>query len=99
MEVMLVTASVVHSMLSDLSPDFVICHQYDEMGDPELASRIGNFIAPNEYVANLVSNSLVKSAERHTAYNESLPFYGADHVAKRLQNILDAVDSTYCQRD
>lgn len=99
MRVLFVTASVVRSMLAEPSPDFVFCHRYDELGDPESASRIGDFIAPNKYVAGMVSDSFVKSAEARKGLNESLPFYGAEHLAAHLQNILDGIDSMHCQRD
>lgn len=96
MRVLFVDISVVHSMLNELSPRFVICHRYDEIGNLEQTSRIGDFIAPNRQIADLVSKSLVKSAQPHTASNESLPFKNTEDVAARLQIKLDAIESTYC---
>lgn len=96
MRILFTDMATMHSMLTELSPSFVICHRYNEMGDPERATEMGDFIAPNKYLASMISDALVKSVHKRAVVNESLPFEGAERMAARFQHKLDTIDSMYC---
>lgn len=99
MKILFTDAAVIHSMLTELSPSFVICHYYDDIGDPDLASRIGDFVAPNTLSAKMVAESLVQSAVPRAGRNETYPYKDTEKVATRLQNKLDVLEWTFCSRN
>ncbi|CAM9808577.1 unnamed protein product, partial [Ectocarpus fasciculatus] len=44
---------VVHSLLGELDPAFVICHDWDLLGDPDQAKNVSAFISPTDEMASL----------------------------------------------
>ncbi|CAN0296464.1 unnamed protein product [Scytosiphon promiscuus] len=97
LKILFTDMSVVHSSLGELDPAFVVCHDYDALGDPSQASRIANFISPNEEMAQLIESSLMDSAhEGHHDANSGLPFEGASVIVDRMQRKLDSFERTYC---
>lgn len=99
MRVLFTGLGVMHSLLAEISPSFVVCNRYDEIGVPESAARIADFIAPSASVAKMVAKSMAERAHPHENSTESLPYQDAAYVEMRLQLKLDVIDSTYCRRD
>lgn len=87
---------LVHSLLGELDPAFVICHDWDLLGDPEQAKNISAFISPTDEMASLFERSLVDSAIIHSSVNDDLPEDGSDGLVARLQKKLDAFERLYC---
>ncbi|CAM9917607.1 unnamed protein product [Ectocarpus sp. 12 AP-2014] len=87
---------LVHSFLEELDPAFVICHDWDLLGDPEQAKDVSAFISPTEEMASLFERSLIDSARFHTSFNEDLPEDGSDVLVARLQKKLDTFERLYC---
>ncbi|CAN0205727.1 unnamed protein product [Scytosiphon promiscuus] len=97
LKILFTDMSVVHSSLGELDPAFVVCHDYEALGDPSQASRIANFISPNDDMAQLIESSLMETAqEGHHDGSSSLPFEGAGVIVDRMQRKLDSFESTYC---
>lgn len=93
--------AVLQSFLGEISPGFVVCHDWDSLGDREQASEIAGFVAPNDEIAGLVESSLVDTATEHTISEEGididdLTFFGADKLVARLQRKLDSFEGLYC---
>lgn len=87
---------LLHSFLGELDPAFVICHDWDLLGDPEQAKKVAAFISPTDEMASLFERSLVDSPETHTSVSDDLPEDGSDVLVARLQNKLDAFEHLYC---
>ena len=97
MQVLLTDIAVVHSFIEELDPGFVVCHDFERMGDVEQSAAISDFLAPNEVMADLLSSSFVNVGGAWRApSNESLPYEGADAVATRLQRKFDTFESRIC---
>lgn len=92
--------AVIQSLLSELPPGTIICHDWDRLGDEDQASDIAAFISPNEDVARLVKSTLVDSVAPNRVHNDengdSLLFGGADALISRLQTKLDTFQDRYC---
>lgn len=88
--------AVVHSFLGELDPAFVVCHDWNQLGNEEQARQIAAFVAPNDDVADMVHNSLVKSVRYRDAADDILPFDKKDEISNRLQQKLDAFEMHYC---
>jgi len=105
--VLFTDAAVVHSFLGELDPSFIVCHDFDRMGNATQAARIAQVLAPNGEVADPLGRAFVdaarprgssagedgKSAAREP---EKLPFPNEEVVAARLQQKLDAFENVYC---
>lgn len=96
MRVLFTDIAVLHSFLLELSPGHVICHDWDVLGDEEQATRIADFISPNEFVAGCVKSSLMRTARHRPANVIPLPFDGGDAIVARLQRKLDAFEEVLC---
>lgn len=103
MRVLFTDIAVLQSFLGELSPDFVVCHDWDFLGDREQASKIAVFIAPNSEIASRVEYSLVDTAKvpsvvdgKNAGGEDELPFIGADVFVSRLQKKLDSFEAQYC---
>eukprot|EP00752_Nemacystus_decipiens_P015643 g13960.t1 len=92
--------AVLQSFLSELPPEYIVCHDWDRLGDGDQASRIARFVSPNQEIAGLVESSLMDTVSKNrvqkSAREFSLPFEGADVLASRLQMKLDAFEARYC---
>ncbi|CAM9871547.1 unnamed protein product [Scytosiphon promiscuus] len=97
LKVLFADMGVMHSLLSELDPAFVVCHDYSALGNPDQAKEIATFIAPNEDMAQQITTSLVATAqEKHAAGSSSLPLEGAEVIVDRMQRKLDAFEGIYC---
>lgn len=96
MQILLTDVGVLHSLLTELGPGFVVCHDYDLFGDPGQSAAIAEFVAPNADVAAMLNNSFVAVAGVRSPSTESLPFEGASVISSRLQRQLDAFESQLC---
>lgn len=85
----------MHSFLGEIDPAFVICHDWDYLGNADQAKAISEFIAPTPEVALRLEQTFVESATIRQLEAEDLPF-GAAEVAARLQKKLDAIESEFC---
>lgn len=96
MQIMLTDIAVMHSFLAELDPAFVICQDFERIGEVEQSTAIANFLAPNAHIAGPLKTSLIEMAKRRGASNETLPYAGADLVAARLQRKFDVFESDLC---
>lgn len=93
--------AVLQSFLAEVDPEFVVCHDWDSLGDEKQASKIAAFVAPNDDVADMLSTALVDTVrsvphEESTTGIDALPFDGADSLVSRLQDKLDSFEALYC---
>ncbi|CAM9560589.1 unnamed protein product [Ectocarpus sp. 13 AM-2016] len=95
MRVLFTDIAVLQSFLSEIGPDFIMCHVWDRLGGKEQASRIANFISPNDEIAGLVESSLLQTA-RNSSSAEALPFKDSHPLVSRLQRKLEAFEPLYC---
>lgn len=96
MNVLFTDIAVVHSFLKELGPGFVVCHDYDRVGNADQAAAIADVLGPNSHVAALLKESFVQVAAVHAPSNVSLLYEGADVVATRFQRKMDAFESHIC---
>lgn len=96
MQVLFTNIAVMHALLAELESAFVVCHDFDLLGDAEQAFEIAKFVSPNADVARVVAAALVDHASPHHKSNETLPFPGGDMLEQRFQRAFDAFESTYC---
>lgn len=96
MRTLFTEAGVMHSLLAEVAPEFVVCHDYAKLGDVEQAASIAEFVSPSAEVAAMFRRSLTESARSPSAAAESLPHNGKDEVASRLQQKLDVLESRFC---
>ena len=96
MQIMLTDTAVMHSFLAELDPAFVVCHDFDRIGDVDQASRVADHLAPNADVAQLLKASFVEMADAHNASTESLLYEGADAISRRLQRKFNAFETALC---
>lgn len=95
--VLFTNLGVMHSMLAELGPGFVMCHTFEDMGNIKQTATVANFVAPNEIIAGMLTDALRRTAhQRHGNHAEDFLFEGADVVAARLQRKLDAFEPQYC---
>lgn len=95
---------MLQSFLGEIDPRFIVCHDWDSLGEEQQASKIAAFISPNDEVADMVSSALVnKVVEKpHTDDGEDqadiddLTFDGAESLVSRLQDKLDSFEVLYC---
>lgn len=101
--ILFTNAGVLHSLLGEIDPGFVVCHDWDSLGEEVQASKVAAFISPNDEVADMISSALVDSVVEiphedgeHEADINALTFGGAESLALRLQDKLDAFEAFYC---
>lgn len=99
MRILFTDIAVLQSFLFEISPRFVVCHDWDSLGDQEQASEVAGFVSPNGEIAELVESSLVDTATEHGLVDEdidALTFDGAHALVARLQRKLDSFEDLYC---
>lgn len=94
--IILTDIAVVQSMLGELDPDFIICHDYARAGEKEHASKIAKFVAPNEEIAEMYETALTNTWTTHITQEEKKLLPNADVVIARLQRKLDTFENIYC---
>lgn len=97
-QVMITDIAVMHSFLAELDPAFVICHDFERVGEVEQSSSIAAFLAPNADLAESLKGSLIDVARSHGPSTETLPYQRADVVTARLQRKLDSFETSLCAR-
>lgn len=85
----------MHSFLGEIDPAFVVCHDWEYLGNAEQAKKVSEFISPTPEFASRLEETFVESATARHLGAEDLPF-GADEVVARLQKKLDAFESEFC---
>lgn len=96
MQIMITDIAVMHSFLAELDPAFIVCHDFEHVGEVKQSSSIANFLAPNAAVAEPLKESLIGMARVHGASTDRLPYKGTDVVAKRLQRKFDVFERKLC---
>lgn len=97
MQILFTDIAVVHSFLEELGPGFLVCYDFDHLGNADQSSSVSEFLAPNENLAALLKESFVKvEGAPRAPSDESLLYKGADLVAARLQRKLDVFESKIC---
>lgn len=88
--------AVLHSLLLELAPGQVVCHDWDMLGDEEQATKIAAFIAPNDFFAGYIKSTLMTTARSRPTTLDRVPYEGAAAIITRLQQKLDAFESVLC---
>lgn len=98
-QVLFTNTAVVHSFLGEMDPGFVVCLDFDRLGDANQAFKVAKVLAPNETVAEMLARSFVGAMEGHVSRDgvELLPYLSEDMVVERLQRKLDSFESVYCK--
>ena len=88
----------MHSFLGEMDPAFVVCHDFDRVGDVNQAHEIAEVLAPSPEVADILAQSFVQSVDHHPRLQveEPLPFEAESVVIDRFQRKLAAFESIYC---
>lgn len=94
--VLFTNIAVVHSMLDELGPGFVVCHRYNEMEDNEQATRIAAHVSPSATIAEYFRQSLLGTALPRHGTDEELPYDNAPVLTARLQRKLDVMEAPFC---
>lgn len=96
MQILITDIAVLHSFLSELGPGFVVCHDFDRIGDMDQSAFVSDFLAPNRDVAAMLNESFITVAEGYLASNDTLQYEGADVIASRLQRKFDVFEAEIC---
>lgn len=101
MRILFTDIGVMHSLLLELPPGHVVCHDWDKLGDKRQASKIAEFIAPNAFIAGFFAAALLETVSVHrfalsNTSTEPLPYEGAEAIVSRLQRKLDAFEALLC---
>lgn len=96
MHILLTNIAVLESMLEELGPGFIVCHQFDKIDDPEQAHDVAKFLTPSSEVARYLEEAILQYGRPHHGDQEPLPFKGADKIVERLQQKLDSFEAKYC---
>ena len=95
--------AVLQSFLGEIDPAFIVCHDWDSLGEPLQASNIAAFVSPNDEVADKLSTAMVDTVIKRTPSHgdtetdfDALTFDGAEYLVSRLQDKLDSFEATYC---
>lgn len=59
--VLLTNADVVYSTFREIDPAFVTCFHYDNISDPDQATRVAKFCAPTDYAAQRFAKQMLAS--------------------------------------
>lgn len=99
--ILFTNAAVLHSFLGEIDPGFVVCHDWDSLGEEAQASKVAAFVSPNDEVADMISSALVDSVleiPHGDGENDinALTFHGVESLALRLQDKLDSFEALYC---
>ena len=92
--------AVLQSFLGEIDPAFVVCHDWDNLREPLQASKIAEFVSPNDEVADMISTAMVDTVTPSHGDIEAgfdvLTFDGAGSLVARLQEKLDSFEAIYC---
>lgn len=92
----------MQSFLHELDPGFIVCHDWDLLGDETQASEIARFVSPNYEVADLVKTVLVNRAVHADHIHDGgvevdvMASAGNKKLLLRLQDKLDSFEARYC---
>ena len=98
MRILMTNIAVMHSFLAGIDPAFVVCHDFDYIGDVDQISRIAEHVVPAVDLVDKLISSLIETAPKQSSEEESLAFEGADFVVSRLQRHMDSYEFIYCTR-
>ena len=98
MRILMTNIAVMHSFLAGIDPAFVVCHDFDYIGDVDQISRIAEHVVPAVDLVDKFISSLIETIPEQSLDEESLSFEGADFVVSRLQRHLDSYEFIYCTR-
>ena len=96
MQVLITDIAVVHSFLGELDPAFVVCHDFQRLGELEQSTSIADFLAPNADVAEPLKQSFMDVAIARRPSTETVPHEGAEAIASRLQRKFDSFETALC---
>lgn len=98
MQILLADISIMQSLLEEIDPKFIVCHDSARIGEVEQSSKISEFVAPNLEVARFYNESLMDVANSHPrSLVKRHLLYENDDVVKRLQRKLDSFEYKYCK--
>ena len=96
MVVLFTNIAVVHSFLAELDPAFIVCHDYAHAGEEGQASRLAQFVAPNDAIRDMYEASLLATWKPHTTPKSEQLDEDFNAMGSRLQRKLDAFEAIYC---
>lgn len=103
--ILFTSIGVLQSFLEEIDPAFVVCHDWDLLGDETQAAEIAAFVSPNDKVAHFVKNTLVGvvAAAKHVHEDsvqgldiDEMIYDGTKQLLLRLQDKLDLLEARYC---
>ena len=98
MRILLTDIAVMQSFLAGLDSKFVVCHDYDYLGDLGQASKIARHVAPRKELERELVGLLLRDKPKPSLRNdEPLEFEDAEFVVTRLQRQLDSFEFLYCR--
>eukprot|EP00752_Nemacystus_decipiens_P011461 g10177.t1 len=101
MRIFFTDVAVLHSFLAEIDPGFIVCHDWNRVGDETQASEIAAFVSPNGDIAYRVYTAMIETAANIPPHEDAggideLTFEGAESVISRLQDKLDSFEALYC---
>lgn len=103
LRILFTSVAVLQSFLEELDTGFIVCHDWNLLGDEKQASEIAAFVSPNDEVADWVKTALIETAETaqhmHDWSDEvdGLDSYGHRLLVSRMQDKIDVFEARYCR--
>lgn len=95
--ILLTDLGAVHSLLSELDPAFITCHDFSRLGDPAQANMLANFVAPSAHMAKAMTDSLIESVQKvHNHVTGEVEPNTQRTTVARLQRKLDTMETLFC---
>ena len=104
MQIILAEIAIVQSLLGEIDPAFVVCHDFDLLGDIDQSLKISKFVSPNEEVFRSYNESMVENVVHHSRSSSSskltkfnYDMSSLEFIVSRLQSKLDSFEYKYCK--
>jgi hypothetical protein len=102
-QIMLAEIAIVQSIMEEIDPAFIVCHDYDLIGDIDQSRKISKFVSPNEEVFRSYNESMVENTVHHSHSLSSPEIETLNYemgaievIMSRLQSKLDSFEYKYC---
>ena len=98
--ILLADISIMQSLLEEIDQEFVVCHDFDKLGEINQSNTISKFVAPTEEVFRIYNSTMVKTAAVHHHHSSVSQFdYNNEYmemIVSRIKNKLDSFEYKYC---
>lgn len=61
--ILLNNAAVIESTFRELDPRFTTCFRYEDIANPDQASRVAHFVAPTETIAQRIGKKMLANVQ------------------------------------